>query len=242
MRNDMRHAAIDRPRYRGFGEPRLMREHNVHATVKKDPDSLPKQGKMSMGYGSKELSDNIKPLERFLRKQVGRQWDAVWSEISRECPADGVMQQHIRDHVVRMVETNVRLIDGIPCVLNYMTRGWKPVQNNYWDQLYVCPKTGQLRSAKKKTHSKRQRTRPIWICKDSQAHMIDGQWYEVRVAKISKTYDGELRMVIDVIHGSMLRNYDIKHRLEKTYGDSDLFGVSKRQLSKRELKKLGLKR
>lgn len=238
----MRHVVIDKPRHKGYDRSRLMHEHNVHATVKKDPDSLPKQGKMSMGYGSKSLSDNLRPLERFLRKNVGRPWDKVWSEISKECPAAGVMQQHIRDHIVQMVETNVRLVEGVPCSLNYTTRGWRPIQSYYWDQLYVCPKTGLLRLAKKKARPKQRRTRPIWISKDTQAHMIDGQWYEIRVAQMSETHRSNPRMVIDIIRGSMLRDYDVFRILIETYGIPGIYGVSKRQLSKRELKKLGLKR
>ena len=47
------------------------------------------------------------PLFRFLQKQVGRPWDAVYSEIARNLPKTSLQNRHIYTHVWEFVETNV---------------------------------------------------------------------------------------------------------------------------------------
>lgn len=56
---------------------------------------------------SKEFSDHIEPLHRYLRKQVGRPWDDVWSEICQTLKGTGLAAQHVKQHVKWAV-------DGIP--------------------------------------------------------------------------------------------------------------------------------
>jgi hypothetical protein len=58
-----------------------------------DRYSLPKRGKMLMGNRdlgphdeSKDFTDKLGPLKRWVASQVGRNWDKVYSEIRRAFP------------------------------------------------------------------------------------------------------------------------------------------------------------
>ncbi len=57
----------------------------------------------------KGLNENLAPLERYLRKQVGRPWDAIYRDISAGLKATSAVQQHVRDHLWDLVERDVSL-------------------------------------------------------------------------------------------------------------------------------------
>lgn len=90
------------------------------------------------GWNAKEFSDLLEPLRRYLRKQVGRPWDKVWSEITHSLDSRSLTGQHIFDHIQSEVDRHVWLgPDG----RLYHTRwsGPLPVSG-----LYVHPSTGVL--------------------------------------------------------------------------------------------------
>jgi hypothetical protein len=62
-----------------------------------------------LGFQFKMFSENLNPLERYLRKQIGQPWDAVYSEISRHLKPTSTTQQHLRLHVLWSVHTKVKL-------------------------------------------------------------------------------------------------------------------------------------
>jgi len=91
----------------------------------------------------KDLNDHIMPLLRALRGAVGRPWDDVWSEIVAVLPK-GTMGDHVREHVTREVERNVKMVDGVPMVIHY-SDGWQPLfSEGRRPQLFVHPDTGIL--------------------------------------------------------------------------------------------------
>lgn len=47
---------------------------------------------------TKAFSDRLSPLIRFLEKNVGRNWDDVWSEICKVNDYRCVRGRHLRDH------------------------------------------------------------------------------------------------------------------------------------------------
>lgn len=90
-------------------------------------------------HNNKEFADLLNPLERWLRKQVGRPWDKVWSEICSVADARSVQGRHVRQHIGFAVRLDVhRREDG------------KIVQNGGYGfvlqkgELFVDPKTGLL--------------------------------------------------------------------------------------------------
>ena len=85
MREDMQKLIVERPRW---GSPitnhkskkRLSSDEVRTALVdSEDYDSGP--GRASSARRDKHLNENLAPLRRYLRSQVGRPWDKVFSEI-----------------------------------------------------------------------------------------------------------------------------------------------------------------
>src|ERR1043166_2495176 len=105
-------------------------------------DDLPaKEGiRRPYGFSRKELNENIEPLRRYLRRQVGRPWNDVYSEISQHLRPTNAVQQHVRDHLRWEGEQNVAVIDGK--VYDLDRRTWTyPMRKG---DLYVDPETGIL--------------------------------------------------------------------------------------------------
>jgi hypothetical protein len=93
MRPDMHKVIVERPRFGGHGARKGRRP--------RDLEGLPAKLGMRRPYGDKgkELNDHLGPLRRFLRKQVGRPWDKVYSEICAERRAGNILYDHLRRHV-----------------------------------------------------------------------------------------------------------------------------------------------
>jgi hypothetical protein len=93
---------------------------------------------------SKSFSDVLGPLRGYLRKQVGRPWDDVWSELSANLDKRSITGQHIFSHIKWEVQTNCWL--GVSGTIYEAPRygNSRPVEG-----LYVHPHTGILCNAKK---------------------------------------------------------------------------------------------
>jgi hypothetical protein len=91
-------------------------------------------------------------VERFLRKQVGRRWDEVYSEVCAVAPKGTKAGQRLREVVLNAVETSV-FMDGedIRCKWGYVV-----------GDLFVHPQTGilSLPESKRKRWKKSQRFTP----------------------------------------------------------------------------------
>jgi hypothetical protein len=92
----------------------------------------------------KWFRDHLGPLRRFLISNVGRPWDAVYSEICEATRRGFPVREHFLSHVYQYVERSVTLLDGIPCHGSGSQHG-TPLRNHAGYYLYVCPKTGLLR-------------------------------------------------------------------------------------------------
>ena len=126
MRSDMHKVIVERPRYGG----RTARK----GRVPRNADSLPSREGMRKPYGywGKELNDHLRPLRRFLRKQVGRPWNNVYSEICAILRAGHPLREHLRRHVFEIVSFNPKM----------------PSHKHYAGELFVDPRTGILRLTK----------------------------------------------------------------------------------------------
>lgn len=103
-------------------------------------------------YDTKSLSDVLGPLRGYLRKQVGRPWDDVFSELSHTLDRRSTSGSHIWDHVMSEVQTNCWMgVDGV-------IYGRAPYRRTYAvDGLYVHPFTGVLCSAPEFSYKQRHR-------------------------------------------------------------------------------------
>lgn len=99
---------------------------------------------------TKYFSDLISPLRRWLRAQVSRPWDKVWSELVGGVDSRTLMGGHLLEHASLEVEQH--------CHVDASTRSLRDLRGNAVTGLYVDPRTGLLRW--KPPLSKAQRRRP----------------------------------------------------------------------------------
>lgn len=137
MRKDMAKVVTEAPRR---GHANSSRKWGRRLT--KDKYALDDHGasrgpisrRRQYGWNAKEFSDVLGPLRRYLRKQVGRPWDKVWSEISQTLDDRSLTGQHIFDHIRWEVEQDAWIGDDGRL---YHKRGWGVIE--LVTGLYVHP-------------------------------------------------------------------------------------------------------
>jgi hypothetical protein len=145
MRSDMAKVIVERPRVRwpkrdGSWYPRGSLEN----VFRNDFELAPKREGMGRGYGEKWLNENLQPLVRFLRSNVGRPWDKVRSEIAAHVRCTSAVQKHVLDHLADFVEEHPLFVGRVP----HHRRRLEPlVSRGMRLRFWVCPRTGLLRLA-----------------------------------------------------------------------------------------------
>jgi hypothetical protein len=142
MRSDMAKVVTEAPR-RGHGNPskkfgwRLRKDE--HELEDHGPGRASTARHRQYGWNAKDFSDVLGPLRRYLRKQVGRPWNRVWSEIMHTLDSRTLTGQHIFDHIRWEVEQEAWIGDDGRL---YRRRRWGTIQ--LVGGLYVHPVTGLL--------------------------------------------------------------------------------------------------
>ena len=191
----------------------------------------------------KGLTDLLGPLRRWLQSQVGRPWNDVYSEACAVIKPDSVIRAHVKTHLLEFVERNTFMHEGKVCVLDGRWTG-EPIllERRRWrsDLFFVHPDTGLLQVSPQESRRARLARRPRppetfrWIGKGVALKQIRGLWYECRFQRVSKH--------------SVWGIYD--YALEKRVEPDDIprnerghsaLGTGKRQLSRVELRSLGLR-
>jgi hypothetical protein len=188
-----------------------------------------------MGIKSKWFNDHVKPLKRFLFKQVGRPWDDVYSEIASVISKDNVVQKHVYQHVDGYVAHDIsigRYGEWVRPTGRYF------LGDRLWYQpLYVDPIDGLLKESE-----------PLW-----KAQGIDlTRWHPLmRVANpdvVELEELRELRRIEGIWYEFLFDKRPGAPREEKGF---DLLtrttmplrerrAIAKRQLSRDELKAYGI--
>lgn len=144
MRHDMAKVVTERPRY---GHANASRKWGRR--LAKDEYALEDHGPTRVSSARrrqrdhKAFSDLLGPLRGYLRKQVGRPWNAIWAEITQTLDHRSLTGQHIFEHIRSDVEQPARVAaDGRVYVIGRWG-GETPVRG-----LYVHPRTGLLCRAK----------------------------------------------------------------------------------------------
>lgn len=142
MRRDMAKVVTEAPR-RGHGNPSKKWGRRLKKDEYDSDDHGPRRAPIAAhrqyGWNAKEFSDVLGPLRRYLRKQVGRPWDKVWSEITHALDSRSLTGQHIFDHIRWEVEQHACFgADG----RLYHERGSVAIE--VLGGLYVHPVTGLL--------------------------------------------------------------------------------------------------
>lgn len=101
------------------------------------------------GGGTHSQTDNLKPLIRYLQSKEGKYWNKVYSELSQKMDSNSLLGQHLRDHLMDFVSTQVFIDSG-----RIMTMGrWGGIYeliSGFYPKFYVHPISGVLLKVKKK--------------------------------------------------------------------------------------------
>jgi hypothetical protein len=246
--------------------PRVWKGGYGQAARLRDDHDGPVHLGMRTGYGYRGLNENLAPLRRYLLAQVGRPWDKVFSEICSGIDRRNTVQQHIHQHIEDFIATRVEIRDGELVDLSSRDRFLR--YGGMHQQLFVDPRTGLIRINKKYRHWRSHRSAHAEREERAQAEVdarrrvldertlllrLNDVWFEVTLAELPGyrevvTMDSprRTRMIVDARYDAVLRrktslaHTDSQER-KRVYGSCDLYAVSKRQLSKREIKAHGLR-
>lgn len=193
MRSDFNRVLTEDPRRGSRTKFREYRRAKGNAVFDEEfsggKESMMKRRRIAKGE-RKSLGDHLSPLEGWVRKQVGKNWDAVYSEVCRLFDRRSQIKDHVHRHIFRdYVETNTRLVDGKVCLFNRWD-GWLPIEDTGWRrrQFYVHPVTGVLCSTRKENeagHKERaiqeanERRHAVFRVHNKNAHLYfeNGRWW-----------------------------------------------------------------
>lgn len=74
-------------------------------------------------YG-KDLSDRLSPIYEFLKKNAGRPFNKVWSEVCQNFDNRNIAGMHLRDHILQMIRSNGISKEGMADYL-YRYHNWR---------------------------------------------------------------------------------------------------------------------
>jgi len=123
MRPDMFKVILERPR-RGRPNDRAARRGRDDLD---GPQKLAIRAFYDRDWHGKETSDHLSPLRRYLRSQVGRPWNKVYSEICACIDRRSAVQRHMLEHIDDYIATKV------------------VAHRKLSQDLYVDPRTGLIR-------------------------------------------------------------------------------------------------
>lgn len=225
MRSDMSKVVIERPRSGGAcrtpNQDRRFLPRRSFRPIDVDEDYEPFEGLPHLEslrarhkrYGRwKDFTDLLGPLRRFLESRKGLKWDDVYSEIARDLNRNSVTHNHIYQHLFQFVDINTAVLaDG--SLSNADGRGIR-------SDFYVCPVTGILLKNNITSWKARRRAR---LSEEKK--------------ELAKTY-------VKIDESSRYEKIDgIWYRLDTRdiiEWDCSMHVTDKRQLSKKEIRRLGL--
>ena len=181
MRSDMARVIVERPR-RGGG----YRYPRAAATGRHGLEALPRREGIRRPWSRdrKWLNENLAPLRRYLRSQVGRPWDKVFAEVCQHMNRDSATQLHIWQHLKEEVCTDPHVIAGD--VSRYTGTGFA----GHLGELYVDPRTGLLRRHKaydpgRRWYRTQQPARTTFRIDDRREYRrIDGSWWVLELVPL----------------------------------------------------------
>lgn len=257
MRADMFKVIVERPR---LGS--RVRWSSGDRRYLNSQDAPPKLGIRRGHLRRKWLNEHLGPLRKFLGRQVGRPWDAVYSEICAVIDNRSTVKQHVLSHIPDFVAIDTKLVEGR--VYGPTWRSPFTPLRDLTQELYVDPVTGVLRRNDQRITSGQWRreqekrkqaeieARRRTLSATEQLHRVDGLWYYVRLARLPegrkevRVANGQPReTVVYDKRWDVLLKADVSSKDRTTsrdlYGRPGLYAVAKRQLGSRELRRYGLK-
>ncbi|MBM3822350.1 MAG: hypothetical protein FJ404_05580 [Verrucomicrobia bacterium] len=192
----------------------------------------------------KHFSDLLGPLKRWLRSQVGRPWNDIYSEACAVIKPDSIVRAHIKGHMLQYVQRHTFMHGGKVCVIDqdYLRLGMIPVEERQHcsNLFFVHPDTGLLcavaQPPSKHLEIPRPRKQPEtlrWLNECFALKQIKGLWFECQFRHVPPK--GQLR-----VYDHALGKHVLRKKLHWRDGQQ-LHCFAKRQLSRRQLRHFGLR-
>lgn len=231
MREDMSKVVIERPRY-GHSRPSMktglrITRYDPEDEYEDSPQRMPASRNRQKG-GGKSFSDLLGPLRRYLRSNVGRPWDKVYSEMKQHLDSRKTTGRHIFEHVEREVALDCYI--GKDGKVYQHSRSWQsyPVEG-----LYVHPRTKLLcwKQPRSRRHQRLEREAQREVTRvpisGNRCYLkLDGIWYIAELGNIPPQGAGNKAAdVTYAVYQEEYRSWSI---------------LSKKQCSQKELKAAGL--
>jgi hypothetical protein len=208
---------------------------------------LPKfEGIKRVHSNHKSFGEHLGPLKRWLRSQVGRPWNDVYSEACDVIKPDSVVRAHIKTHLLDFVLRDTFMRDGeVWCFQKYRWFGTNelPVTalRDRWHLFYVHPETGLLGEIPALPHRSRrydERKRLLasvrrWLNDGRLLLQLDGLWFECGTQACDDCSEGP------PFDAAFKLRLGESHACE-AYGKA-VYCVRKRQLSRNELRRYALR-
>lgn len=243
MRKDI--VKTVRERYRnGIREPLIRFKNKPLVNDYEDFDGGPHRASMTKEIPARSWVDRREPellygpLKKFLRSQIGRKWDDVWSEICEVTAGDA-------GHAVR------EWLEGYVEILSARHKDRLKPESWFRDLFYVLD-DGILRYQPKQPYEQRKKDISTVRVNDKIYHCDSGLWYEIELAPFPKfeQYTSTIHIGKRTIHhqanhtvvfydlflGTIYArsNWDL-YRVSSLYGE-DGYCVSKRSINSKEVK------
>ena len=258
MRSDLNKQLCEHERYgssNGFSEVRHNKnfEADTYYTNEDREDSVGMLGhsreSMKHRYAitgrGKEFSENFAPLWGAIRKNVGRPWDKVYSDICKVFDKRSVINQHILLHLFDFVETKTYLNENnnVMIRMNYGS----DTDLHGGGEYYVHPRTGLLcknkfyrnykhaQRVRQEQHIKAQLEVIRKLDDATNLEKLDGVWYECKYELIigGKEYKPQ-RVRYGYGASASSSSHTHTYMSQVTTPDSKQL-INKRTLSKKEL-------
>lgn len=204
--------------------------------LQRDPTELPTRQSMHRDW-DRGRDEAYSPLRRYLRSQVGRRWDAVYSDICHVTKVGSLPHKELLDALDWMVEQHVQIIDGQP----HDEHGHK-ISGDF-APIWIHPETGIVmkspgrprRRYKHRTHFKQ-----FAIDDSHKLVLVNDLWFAVNFTTVPESWPDipERDIPRDILlHEPALRSSVGKFKRE--WG-ADIYAISKRSANSREIKRITL--
>ncbi|MFA6211300.1 MAG: hypothetical protein WC714_17835 [Candidatus Obscuribacterales bacterium] len=187
-------------------------------------------------HNRKEKRIHLAPLRRFLRAQVGRPWNDVYSDVCHTFKGVVSNGDRLTNYIDWDVELNVRVRESDGELIT--ERGYSVGGNT----LYVHPESGILTlspTSARRRYKRKPRFEMVSIDNEHKLVNIDGLWYVVTLATIPG--DEVSERPFDVVLGRAAFAGDIKYSWDNdfhhTWGGCR-YAAQKRQANSREIRRL----
>ena len=239
MREDMTSVITGRPR----SGSSFRKRKGVMRLLQRDPDALPQRESMSPGRLHRDDNSRLHsaPLYRYLRTQVGRPWNQVYSDICHGAPADTVNGRRLQDRISWAVDLQVERRGERLVVMphGYSVGG-----------LYVDPDSGLLQS----TPTAPRRRYPPYSRKpfevvdidgdgEHRCVKVDGTWYRVKLMPLPESEEEansmepgrKFDLILRLAASGKEKQLQDRNNPFRTLWDGDWLAVQKLQLSKKDM-------